>query len=397
MKIFAQDGFGPADKPKEARDLGIIDGVVLSPRYSNPKRMKERVADLQAEGFTLVMDPEYYATDVVAHPNANCGSLEAWPYFQRQNRSKMISGAAIPNLIQRTVEAQAGVGLNAFIAPNLFIRQADSIDTGIAINILNQTKAAAAKVADGPVYGTIAIHRDAILEGDQFFEILDDLTGMETPPDGYYLILGSNEQNSSGKFVRSDLSHPRVIAAWMYANYVLSLNGAHLINGYCFLLSPLMGLCGAAAAASGWSSGLRKFCFDRYIRAEGRGGNQPNPRYVSAPLMAHVRQTDLDTFEAIAPGIWNGLSLDDRFQGDVSRTEEALQSWQGLARLAAEAQPSGDILDDLNRFRGLIDQARSRWIALQSAGITSEVEPNLERLQAMEGGIELFTQWAELA
>jgi hypothetical protein len=105
----------------------------------------------------------------------------------------------------------------------------------------------------------------------------------------------------------------------------------------------------------------------------------------------------LETFEAIAPGIWNGLSLDDRFQGDVSRTEEALQSWQGLARLAAEAQPSGDILDDLNRFRGLIDQARSRWIALQSMGITSEVEPNLERLQAMEGGIELFTQWAELA
>lgn len=396
MNIFAQDGYGPGGKLKQALDGGFVGGVVLSPRYSRPDKLHERVAELRGEARTLLMDPEYYATDVISNPNANCGSLEEWNYFRRPSRSRLISGTAIPEVIRGAVQAQSDAGLESFIAPNLFIRQADSIDTGIAINFLNQTKAAASEVTNGPVYGTLAIHRDAILSGNQFLEILDDLTGMDSPPDGYYLILGSSEQNSSGRFVRSDLSNARVIAAWMYANYVLSINGAKLINGYCFLLGPLMGVCGANAAASGWSSGLRKFCFDRYIRSAASGGRSPNTRYLSAPLMAHIKQTDLDTFESIRPGIRNGLSLDGAYDTDVSRTDEALQSWEGLERMGNHPSFSGDILKDLTIFRGLIEDARSRWITIQSAGISSEVEPNLERLQAMEEGIEIFTQWAEL-
>lgn len=397
MRIFAQDGYGPSTKLEQALDEGHAAGVILSPRYSRPEKLRERVAALQGRGGRVLMDPEYFATEVLSNPNANCGALEEWDYFRRPTRSRMIAGAAIPSVIQSTVQAQMDVGLEAFIAPNLFIRQADSIETGIAINFLNQTKAAASEVTNGPVYGTLAIHRDALLSGNQFFEILDDLTGMESPPDGYYLILASGEQNSSGRFVRSDLSHPRVIAAWMYANYVLSINGAELINGYCFLLGPLMGICGAAAAASGWSSGLRKFCFDRYIRSESSGGRSPNPRYLSAPLMAHIRQTDLVAFGRIDPTIRNSLSLDAAYEADVSRTNEALQSWQGLDHLANSQLFTGDILSDLETFREMIESARSRWSVIQSAGMSSEVEPNLERLQAMEEGIELFTQWAELA
>lgn len=396
MKIFAQDGYGPGVKLAQALDVGIVEGVVFSPRYTRPEKMLERVKDLRRESRVICMDPEYYATDVLSNPNSNCGSLEEWDYFRRPTRPRLISGQAVPEVIQKSIRAQMEVGLKTFIAPNLYIRQADSIDTGVAINFLNQTKDAAAQVTDGPVYGTLAIHRDAILQGDQFLEILNDLTGLNSPPDGYYLILGSAEQNSSGKFVRSDLSNARVIAAWMYANYVLSINGANLINGYCFLLGPLMGICGAGAAASGWTSGLRKFCFDRYVRTESSGGRSPNTRYLSAPLMAHVKQTDLDTFEAIEPGIRNGLSLDAAYDTDVPRTEEALQSWQGLGLLANHPSFKGDIAEDLNVFKEMIDQARSRWIAIQSAGISSEVEPNLERLKAMEEGIELFTKWAEI-
>jgi hypothetical protein len=280
------------------------------------------------------------------------------------------------------------------IAPNVYIRQADSIETAIAINFLNKTKSICSELTGAPVLGTIAIHRDALLSGKGFRELLDSLTGLDEPPDGYYIIVGSSEQQSTGKYIRSDLSQPEVIAAWMYANYVLSLNDAYVINGYSFLLSPLLGLCGASGAASGWSSGLRKFCIDRYIRSQS-GGSAPNIRYVSNPLMAHIRQTDLDAFAALDPNIINNLRSDNPYKsGEPTRTDEALQAWDALREASSQAKGLGhDISESLEAFSERIESARDKWMYLQSVGLSSEAEANLERLHAMER----FTEWAELA
>lgn len=397
MRIIAQHGFGPKDKLQRGLSEGIIDGVIFSPRYSKPDRIRQEIATLEGHGAVLALDPEYYATNFLSHPNPNLGSLQEWGYFQRPRRSSLISGAAIPSLIEGALSEQIALGVNRLISPNLYIQSADSIDAAIAINFLSRTKEVASELGELPVYGTLALHRDALLAGETFRDILDGLTGIENPPDGYYLIVGSSEQQSTGTYVRSDLSHPEVIAASMYVNYALSINGSHVINGYSFLLSPLMGICGAEEAASGWTSGLRKFCFDRYARSQ-QGGRQPNVRYLSNPLLSHVRQTDLDAFREIVPEVMNALPSDEVYLGEEpTRTHEALQSWEALRELSSGiASEGGDVGAKLEAFSRRIATARGLWERLRSAGFSNEVEPNIERLEAMEGGIEIFTEWAEI-
>ena len=397
MKIIAQDGFGPKDKLTRGVNGKVLDGAILSPRYRKRQRMRAMVNELLATGCVLALDPEFYATEYISRPTPNLGALEEWPYFKRPRRSSMISGAAIDSVIKNALSAQHDLRLERLIGPNIYIRQADSIDTAIALNFLNKTKSESSKLSDKPVYGTLAIHRDALLAGQEFRDALDSLTGMENPPDGYYIIVGSGELQSVGKYVRSDLSQAEVVAGWMYANHVLSINGADVINGYCFLLGPLLGVCGAGGAASGWSSGLRKFCIDRYTQQQG-GGRAPNVRYVSNRLLSHVRQTDLDTFRPIDPNVMNELDSDRPYDGEPTRTEEALQAWEALRVASKQAEAAGDNLPAaLCAYQCRIRDAIKMWQTLQSQGLHSEIEPNLERLDAMVRGIDLFMQWAELA
>lgn len=397
MDILAQYGFGPADKISTGLKTHRIQGGIICPRYAKPDKAEEHLEEMHANGGSSFLDPEFYAIGHITHPDPNLGALEEWSYFEPPRKTRLISGVAIPDIIKNTVKLQDALGVSNCIAPNVFIRRADSIDTAIALNFLNQTKEQASQVTDRPVYGTISIHRDALLADNNFRDILDGLTGLDNPPDGYYIVVGSNEQQSSGNFVRSDLYDPEVIAGWMYMNYVLTLNGAKVVNGYCFLLSPLMGICGASACASGWSSGLRKFCLDRYIR-QGKGGRRPNARYLSTSLLSYIRQTNFETYKEIVPEVVNGLATDAPYEsGEPTQTEQAQQAWDGLSKLSQEfAGDVSEIESRLSEFSQFVVEAKIHWSFLQEAGFVEETEPNMERLDSILQGIALLKEWAEL-
>jgi hypothetical protein len=396
MNILAQCGFGPKDKIERGLAEGHISGVVFSPRYLTPERMQDQLAQLRGTGGVLMMDPEYFATAYLRNPDPSLGSLEQWGYFAMPRRSGLISGTAVPGVIEATLRVQADLGLEEWIAPNVYVPKADSIDTAIALSFINQAKRVAGDVGDAPVYATLAIDRDAIIHDDDFRNILDALTGLETPPDGYYVLVGGGSARDSGNNVRSDIYHPEVIAGWMYVNHVLSINGARVLNGYCHLLSPLMGICGATACASGWFSTLRCFSMNKYAR-ERAGGQQPVIRYVSTPLLAHIRASEFDDYRSVLPDIATGSGSDAIYSDrEPTRTEEALQSWEALDALCADAC-TGDTAGDVTRFRARIEQAVALWAELEEAGFVQDVEANQERLEAMRAALDLFEEWAELA
>lgn len=395
MKILAQHGFGPKDKLDRAISEKLVDGVILSPKYLTQEKMKEQVESLSHSGCRIFMDPEYYAIVYARTLNSNLGALEEWDHFQVPRRSELISGKAIPGIIQQSLLIQKRIGFKEWIAPNIYIREADSIDTAIALNFISNAKEQSAKIGGCPIYATLAVDRDAIVSNNEFRDILDALTALDSPPDGYYVLVGSGAGRGNDSQTRSDLYQSQVIAGWMYLNFVLSINGARVMNGCCHLLSPLLGICGAESTASGWFSNLRRFYIRKYVK-EGGGGRYPLVRYVSMPLLAHIKQTDYLDFKAVVPEIANKGSFDAIYDKcEPSRTDEALQSWEALSGLA-EKFPSDDIEGGIDLLSEHIDHAVELWTELQEAGFAQDIESNLERLTAMQDGIGLFQEWAEL-
>jgi hypothetical protein len=401
MRVLAQQGFGPKDRVTRGLADGVISGTILSPRYLNGDEGKRDVVlEMISKGVELggqvLMDPELYAAPYVSHPASNLGNLETWDYFRMPRRSALISGVAIPGMIRSALEVQAKLGLTEWIAPNVYVDAADSIETAISLNIISQTKAVASELGASPVFATLALSREAVMNRAEFQDIFDALTATDSPPDGFYILMGSQGANESGDLIRSDLYHPQVIAGWMYMNYVLSINGLRVINGCCHLLSPLLGICGAESAASGWFSGLRQFSMSRYVRT-GAGGQYPLVRYVSNPLLARVKQTDYLAYAAILPQISNGLPHDRVYMSELKdRADEALQSWEALSALCA-TYCTGDLEQDLDRFAAHIKQAQQLWVGLQQAGVGQDVEANMELLGAMDEAIRIFKEWAEIA
>lgn len=396
MKILAQQGFGPKDKLSRGLTSGVISGVILSPRYLKMEKVKDQIEQLSPLKGQILMDPELYAARYLSRPNSNLGNLETWNYFQMPRRPALITGVAIPDMIHEAVETQAELGLTEWIAPNIYIDVADSIEAAIALNIISQTKHAAKSCGNSPVFATLALSRDAVIDRAEFQDIFDALTAIESPPDGFYILIGSANGRESEDQIRSDIYHPQVIAGWMYMNYALSINGMRVVNGYCHLLSPFLGICGAESAASGWHSGLRRFSIGRYVRSAS-GGRYPTVRYVSCPLMARVRQSHYLEFKSVIPNIANGLTLDKEFdKAEPSRTIEALQSWEAISSLC-ESYCTGNINADLEAISVHIERAIHLWLQLQEAGFSQEIEANLERLDAMREAIVIFKEWAEIS
>ena len=399
MKILAQDGYGPADKIESGLNEQFIQGALLSPRYRRPEQIHEKLEGLLIDGSELYFDPKFHASQYIGKPNAKLGKLEEWNYFDAPRRSSLITGSAITPMIKKTLLAQASFPVTGYIGPNIYVEDANSIDAGIALSVISKTKPAAEEcdLTNKPVYASLAFHRDVLSNDKPFNDMVEALTSLETQPDGLYILIGSGSVDDDGNHVRSDIYHDHVIAGWMYLNYALSINGFNIINGYSDLLSPLLGICGAYAGATGWFGSLRQFSMGRYIKPPTRGGQTPLIRYVSNALMARIKQTDYDDYKQIDPRVTNNLTSDAYYAygHEITRCEEVLQTWDAINEHCS-ACISDDICGDLDGFASRIEQARHIWSNLEEAGFTGGIEAQLEKLDALENGISLFKQWAEL-
>jgi hypothetical protein len=399
MKIFAQDGFGPGDKIEEGLKANVIEGAVLSARYRHPETFSDKTDVLLPHAGELLLDPEFYAMTMIGKTNAKLGSLEEWNYFEAPRRSALITGSEIEPLITKALQDQLQFDhLSSLIAPNIYVEGADTIDAGIALNFIGKAKHVAKKIGvkGKPVYASLVLDRDVLTSGVAFNDLLNALTALTSPPDGFYVLIGSGSVDEEGRRIRSDIYHDHVIAGWMLINYILSINGFKVINGCSDLLSPLLGICGAYAGASGWATSLRQFTMGRYVKPPTQGGSAPLIRYVSNPLLARIKQTDYDNYLSVLPFIKNKLSSDAYYKEETTKSEEALQTWEALAQLCASCV-TGSIETDLSAFEDRLKKADKYWSLLADAGLTAGVEAQRDRLEAMQDAITLFRKWAELS
>jgi len=392
MKLYAQHGFGDGEKTEIGLQENSIQGVIFSPKDLMPDSTKSKMESLRHTNpdADILLDPQFYVNLYTEEPNAKLGRLPDWEFFQGYRRSQLENPNRIDSVLNDYLAAQVEMPVTKIIAPNIHIsRSFDSIEAAIAKNFLRQTKAVYEKLGDErPIYASLVVSREALLQQREFDLFLHDLTALDHPPDGFYIVISSRSSET-----RTDIFHADVIAHWMLINHALKINGVKTINGYSDLLTPFLGIAGADAGATGWWSNLRVFSMEKFL-PERQGGRLPVIRYLSKLLMNRITFTEKQGFSSFVPEVVNGLPHDADYDPEPQRNQEVLQSWEALRRLIDDL-----VLDDIGEaLEGAavaLADAQRAYMHLK-AQIAVSPKSNDEHLDALDEGLAVFRQRAEL-
>jgi hypothetical protein len=259
------------------------------------------------------------------------------------------------------------------------------------MNFVRVTGAEGRKIApEKRIYATLAVSRDALINTEELLGFLNQLTVLETPPDGFYVLVAAVNAEA-----RADLFNANVIAGWMFLNHTLS------VNGFSDLLTPFLGAAGAEAGATGWWSNLRTFSLERFSPPIG-GGRTPTERYLSCALLNRVAYYELDILRRRLPTVLNRLGSDDLYAWDGSqppRNKEVLQTWDAIKALnqtlvSTEGEESRE--ESLRRCAKAIKTALDTYAFISLQAVALDPRSGDSHLDQMDSALRLFKRLAEL-
>ncbi len=402
MKLFAQHGASEGEKITEGFARGLLDGVIYSPRDVSLPALKEKLSAVEAASPTAerLFDPQYYAIFLNGTEEARLGWLleeDYASYFQPRRRSQLERESQIEKELTTALTFQSGLNVTGIIAPNILIPNSlNSIESVISKNFIRLAKSQYAALNDKrPVYATLAISRNAVLDKQELVDFINEITLLDDPPDGFYVLISARNTEA-----RSDIYNADVIAAWMFINHTLAVNGFKVVNGYSDILTPFLGVAGGSAGALGWWSNLKVFSLDRFAPSAG-GGRLPIQRYLSLALLNRITFFEFNQLRKLFPAIVNKLAGDALYDPDPSvgseppRNKEVVQSWEAVKALSAGFAAT-DKTKVLKQCSDAIKQAGLLYEMVQARGVRLDQKSNDEHIQPLTDGLVLFKKLAEL-
>ena len=399
MKLFAQHGAQAGEKIEEGFTRGLLDGVIYSPRDVSLETLRSKLAFLAKEypSSERLIDPQYYAIFLNGTEEARLGYLleDYGAYFQARRRGQLEREKQIQQDLAAALEFQAGLKITGIIPPNILIPNSlNSIEAVIAKNFIRLAAEQHRKLKDKrPVYVTLAISRNALGDKQELIEFLNEITLLDDPPQGFYILISARNTEA-----RSDIYNTDVIAAWMFINHTLTVNGFKVINGYSDMLTPFLGAAGGVAGALGWWSNLRSFSLDRFAPSAG-GGRLPIQRYLSLALLNRIAFFEFDQLRKLLPAVANKLPTDSLYDqtagSEPQRNREVLQSWEAVKTLN-DSLVADERSKSLKNCSAAVVKAMAAYEAVQAASIRLDGKSNPEHLQPLAEGLQLFRKLAEL-
>lgn len=401
MKLFGQHGFGDGQKIRQGLQAGLIEGVIYSPKDISREKLKSSLDELAEQEPTAerLFDPQFYATLVADSPNSRCGSLmiDYADFFSARRRGQLESEARVQDELRRTLRFTRGLNVSSVIAPGILVpRSLNSIEAVIAKSFIRNAAAAAKAVdEDRPLLATLAIGCEPLRRHQELVEFLGDLTLVDDPPQGFYVLVGTSTSDG-----RAEIFDEDTIAGWLFLNHALALNGFRVVNGYSDITTPFLGACGASAGATGWWSNLRYFGLSRFA-PDVSGGRLPIPRYLSCALINRITFDELERLRGSIPEILNGLSTDELYPetngSEPERNQEVLQAWDAISALNRKLVAAGGIDEGLARCREHIESAAALYLEVQAAAF-APLDPKSDdsHLTPLRDGLRKFAELAEL-
>jgi len=393
MKLFAQHGYGEGDKVNNGLKDGLISGVIYGAKDINPDRLETRLEEIKRDfpDAGRLFDPQYFVSLIGNDPNIKLGKLDEYPFFKARRRGQLEANNLVAEEIRKVLEFQAALPVTDIIAPNILIsRSFDSVEAVISKSFIRQTR----KIFDEfkvkqPVFATLAISREALIDTTELESFLNDITLLDSPPDGFYLLIAARDVEA-----RYDIFNADVIAAWMLLNYSLKINGFKVINGYSDILSLFLGAVGGDIGCTGWWSNLRTFSLDRFA-PETTGGRLPVQRYLSINLMNRITFYELNALRRIVPQIVNGLAKDKAYENEPERTVEILQTWEALSSMLESMAHNNNVSKNLNKCADAIKLAEELYREIKF-GYRLDPKSDDSHLEPLQEGINLFKKMAEI-
>lgn len=399
MKLYAQHGAHAGEKIQLGLERTLIDGVIFGAKDIRPQTLIDKLSQLRGDfpEADLLLDPQYYATLLAGQPGVRLGYLVGDPsydYFSARRRQDLERESRVQRDLRSVLEFQAGLPVTAAIAPNIVIRRSfDSIEGTIAKRFLGNAAEEWRSVGDDrPVYATVAISNTALNNFDELQIFLQEITELEDPPDGLYLLLEKGDSDTSAY-----LTEPDVLSRWMFLNYSLKINGLEAINGYTDALIPYIAASGASSFATGWYNTQKNFSLKKFEPTSGFA-RRPVNRYMSRPLLKSIRTNELDDLREMFE-IMNELPCDELYdQGDGSSTDsngEALQNWEALRSMSELCDPE-DTPGSLDSCREALNTAEALYVAIQNYGYTLRDRSSRVHLDLLREELEAFAELAEI-
>lgn len=399
MKLYAQHGSKTGDKLQYGLDKNLIDGIIYSPKDISLDNLKTSIHSIVSghRDKDLFVDPQYYAVFAANSPSSKMGYLidpdtYAKEYFMIKRRSQLEKIANIREVIQKSLSFQCSMDVTGIISPNILIsRSFDSIEASISKNFIMESMEQYKQLRDErPLYVTLAISREALTDKTELTDFLNDITLIDNPPDGFYLLISAGSPSA-----RMEIYNDDIIAGWMLINHSLKLNGYNVINGYSDIITPFLGAAGGDAGASGWWSNLRIFSLERFL-PQGDGGRLPLQRYLSCSLLNRITFYELDQLRNLIPEVLNNLPLDSLYDVDngsePERSNEVYQSWEAIKCLNSKIIQT-NINDSLKKCQECLVAASKLYDGIR---IGLDSKSNRDHLEPLAYGVKLFTTLAEI-
>ena len=398
MKLFAQHGAAEGEKIDEGIERNLLDGVIYSPRDVSLRTLTTKLDGLAQNHSTIerFFDPQYYSVFLNGNAEARLSNLleDYKAYFQPRRRGQLERENQIRNDLQAALAFQKDLHVTSLIAPNILIPNSlNSIEALIAKNFIRLAAEQHRQLNDPrPVYATLAISRNALIDKQELVEFMNEITLLEDPPKGFYVLISARNAEA-----RSDIYNTDIIAAWMFINHTLKVNGFEVINGYSDILTPFLGAAGAYAGALGWWSNLRSFSLDRFAPSAG-GGRLPIQRYVSLSLLNRITFFELDQLRNLMPSVLNNLPTDDLYNPQAGsapqRNMEVIQSWEAVKQLNSSLVTRNQT-QSLANCRTAVERATAAYETIQTL-VRLDTKSNSEHIPPLLEGLHLFSELAEL-
>lgn len=402
MKLYAQQGYGTGsgvnDRITAGLAAGYIQGAIISPKDFARDRAVALMEQMKTDSpdADRLFDPQWYASILAHDPDCRMGKLvtDDYSYFEARRRSQLESEAQVRTDLKRCLSFQAAMPVTAAIAPGIVIRQRfNSNEAVIAKNFVRNARHVWATVGDErPLYVTLAMDEEALQDRHALEEFLAEITILDAPPDGFYLLV---HNTTSG--IAPELVDPRTLAGWMLMNHSLNLNGFKVINGYSDILTPFLAAAGGVAGATGWFNTQKVFSLDRFTPPS-PGGRRPVYRYLSTRLLNSIKFDELQLLRGRFSEILNGLKTDQFYDADEkgslpdSQLQEILQTWESISSFAADGLPP-----KLSACRAWIETASQQYEKINfSPGMRLTGRSNGDHLDSLRDGLKLFAELAEV-